>query len=50
MEEIDKTDFSNAISDDEDLMMREVIQGDVDCITCITTSRNFIVRDNFFKG
>lgn len=46
MEEIDKTDFSNAISDDEDLMMREVIQG----ITCITTSRNFIVRDNFFKG
>ena len=30
MEEIDKTDFSNAISDDEDLMMREVIQGDVD--------------------
>lgn len=20
------------------------------CITCITTSRNFIVRDNFFKG
>ena len=30
MEENDKTDFSNAISDDEDLMMREVIQGDVD--------------------
>ena len=25
MEEIDKTDFSNAISDDEDLMMREVV-------------------------
>ena len=30
MEEIDKTDFSNAISDDEHLMMREVLQGDVD--------------------
>lgn len=31
MEEIDKNEFSNdGISDDEDLVMREVIQGDAD--------------------
>ena len=31
MEEIDKNEFSNdGISDDEDLIMREVIQGDAD--------------------
>ncbi len=30
MEDIDKTDFSNAISDDEDILLREVIQGDAD--------------------
>ena len=31
MEEIDKTEFSNnGISEDEELMLREVVQGDAD--------------------
>lgn len=30
MEDIDKNDDSNAISDDEDLVMREVVKDDVD--------------------
>lgn len=30
MDDIDTTEFSNGISDDEDLVMREVIQGDTD--------------------
>lgn len=30
MEEIDKTGFSNDISEDDDLMMREVVQEDAD--------------------
>lgn len=30
MEDIDKTDVSNAISDDEELVMTEVVQGDAE--------------------
>lgn len=30
MEEMDNSEFSNDISDEDDLMMREVFQGDAD--------------------
>ena len=49
MEDIDKNEVSdNGISEDEDLMMREVIQGDADlCYLHHSLSEVFRKGDNF---
>ena len=49
MEEIDTNEvINNGISDDEDLMMREVIQGDTDLMYLHTyLTEIFRKRDNF---
>ena len=49
MEDIDKNEVSdNGISEDEDLMMREVIQGDADlCYLHHNLSEVFRKGDNF---
>ena len=49
MEDIDKNEVSdNGISEDEDLMMREVIQGDADlCYLHHYLSEVFRTGDNF---
>jgi len=49
MEEIDKNEVSdNGISEDEDLMMREVVQGDADlCYLHHYLSEVFRKGDNF---
>ena len=49
MEEIDKNEVSdNGISEDEDLMMREVVQGDADlCYLHHYLSEVFRLRVNF---
>lgn len=49
MEDIDKNEVSdNGISEDEDLMMREVIQGDADlCYLHHCLSEVFRKGDNF---
>ena len=51
MEDIDKNEVSDeGISDDEDLMMREVVQGDADLFFYTITSRRFSEMEIIFKG
>ena len=51
MEDIDKNEVSDeGISDDEDLMMREVVQGDADLFFLHHTSRRFSEMEIIFKG
>ena len=51
MEDIDKNEVSDdGISDEEDLLMREVIQGDAELYYLHLTSRKFFRMGIIFKG
>ena len=51
MEDIDKNEVSdNGISEDEDLMMREVIQVTLIYVICTTISRKSSEKGIIFKG
>ena len=51
MEDIDKNEVSdNGISEDEDLIKREVIQGDADLFYLHITSRRSSEKGIIFKG